>query len=309
MRIVFMGTSDFAVPTLEYLASGAHELVAVYTQPDRHAGRGRPLSQSPVKKVALGHGLLVRQPESLKYSDVVDSLAQLKPDAIVVAAFGKILPDSVLSMPDFGCINIHPSLLPRHRGPSPIQGAILAGDERTGVTIMVMDAGIDSGPILAQREVPIDPADTSQSLSARLALLGAQLLAETLPLWFSQATSPQPQNDRNASYTAPLAKEQGVIDWHLPAVEIWRRVRAYQPWPGCHTRWQRRTLKVLEAACLPGVSDQPGRVVALEGRGVGVQTGDGVLQLLSVQLEGKREMSAKEFVRGQRDFVGALLPS
>jgi methionyl-tRNA formyltransferase len=309
MRIVFMGTSEFAVPTVEYLAASEHELVAVYTQPDKHAGRGRALTQPRVKTVALDHALLVRQPESLKDSGVVDSLNQLKPDTIVVAAFGRILPDSVLTMPDFGCINIHPSLLPRHRGPSPVQGAVLAGDECTGVTIMLMDAGVDSGPILAQREVPIDPADTAQSLSAKLALLGAQLLQETLPLWFSRAITPQPQNDKDASYTTTLAKEQGVIDWHLPAVDIWRRVRAYQPWPGCHTRWRRSALKVLEAAYLPGGRDQPGRVIALEGNDVGVQTGDGILRLLTVQLEGRRKLSAKEFAQGQRDFVGALLPS
>ncbi len=309
MRIVFMGTSQFAVPTIEHLAASEHELVAVYTQPDKHAGRGRALTQPPVKKAALDRGLAIRQPQSLKDSSVVDSLNQLNPDAIVVAAFGRILPDRILSMPDFGCINIHPSLLPRHRGPSPVQGAILAGDECTGVTIMLMDAGIDSGPVLAQRQVPIDPADTAQSLSAKLALHGAQLLEETLPLWFSRAITPQPQNDKHASYTTPLAKEQGVIDWHLPAVDIWRRVRAYQPWPGCHTRWRQSALRVLEAACLPGGQDQPGRVIALEGNGVGVQTGDGILQLLTVQLEGRRKLRAREFVQGQRDFVGTLLPS
>jgi len=309
MRIVFMGTSEFAVPTLEYLAASAHELVAVYTQPDKQSGRGRALTQPPVKKVALRHDLLIRQPESVKETNTVDSLAQLYPDAIVVAAFGKILPDKVLSMPDFGCLNVHPSLLPRHRGPSPVQGAILAGDECAGVTIMLMDAGIDSGPILAQREAPIDPADTAHSLSAKLALFGAQLLEETLPLWFSRAITPQPQNDKDASYTAPLAKEQSVIDWYLPAVDICRRVRAYQPWPGYHTRWRRSVLKVLEAAYLPGGQEQPGRVVPLEGNGVGVQTGDGILQLVTVQLEGRRPLSAKEFLRGQRDFLGALLPS
>ena len=309
MRIVFMGTSEFAVPTLEYLAASEHEVVAVYTQPDKHAGRGRALTQPPVKKVALDHALPVRQPRSLKESNVVDSLNRLRPDAIVVAAFGRILPNGVLGMPDFGCINIHPSLLPRHRGPSPIQGAILAGDEYTGATIMLMDAGIDSGPILAQREAPIDPMDTAQSLSAKLALLAAQLLEETLPPWFSRAITPQPQNDSDASYTTPLAKEQGIIDWHLPAVDIWRRVRAYQPWPGCQTRWRRSVLKVIEAACLPGGRDQPGRVIALEGNGVGVQTGDGILRLLTVQMEGKRKLSAKEFLQGQRDFLGTLLPS
>lgn len=309
MRIVFMGTSDFAVPALEYLVSSEHELVAVYTQPDSHAGRGRALTQPPVKKAALDHALLTLQPETLTDASAVHCLTQLRPDAIVVAAFGKILPKTVLSVPDFGCINIHPSLLPRYRGPSPIQAAILAGDEHTGVTIMLMDTGIDSGPILAQRDVPIDPSDTAGSLTARLAVSGARLLEETLPLWLSRRITPQPQNDQDASYTTPLAKEQGVIDWHLSAVDIWRRVRAYQPWPGCSTQWQRSTLKIIEAACLPGCQGQPGRVVALEGDGIGVQTGDGILRLVTVQFEGRRKLSAEEFARGQRDFLGSLLPS
>ena len=308
MRIVFMGTSEFGVPTLERLVASEHPLIAVYTQPDKPAGRGRSLSVSPVKKMAIKYGLEVRQPNSLNEADVLESLAQLNPDVIVVAAFGKILPEDILNMPPFGCVNIHPSLLPRHRGPSPIQGAILSGDDCTGVTIMLMDRGVDSGPILAQKRVPIAPEDSAESLITNLAHVGAQLLEETLPRWLSHAIIPQPQNDDEASYTKSLSKEQGETNWHLPALEIWRQVRAFQPWPGCYTRWRGKALKVVDASHLPGAQGEPGRVITLAGGGVGVQTAEGVLELLRVQLEGKRKMSAEDFVRGQRDFIGALLP-
>ena len=318
MRIVFMGAPVFGVPALEWLISSQHQVVAVYTQPDRPVGRGRALSSPPVKRVALEYGLDVLQPESLKQPGAVEFLAQLTPDVIVVAAYGKIMPEEVLSLPPFGCINLHPSLLPRHRGPSPIPAAILAGDDSTGVSVMLLDVGIDSGPILAQRRVAIAPEDTTDSLTKKLAQIGAQLLEETLPLWLSRALTPQPQVG-DATYTKLLSKEEGEIDWHLPAVDIERRVRAFYLWPGCYTRWQGKVLKVLEAIPLPvrladsdtsfgGERGEPGRVVPLTGGEVGVQTGGGVLRLRRVQLEGRREMSAEEFLRGQRGFSGALLP-
>ncbi len=309
MRIVFMGTSQFGVPTLEQLVASEHQLIAVYTQPDKPAGRGRTISLSPVKKVAIEHGLEVRQPNNFNEADFLESLAQLSPDVIVVAAFGKILPVEVLNMPPFGCINIHPSLLPKHRGPTPIEGAILAGDDCIGVTIMLMDSGVDSGPILSQKRMPIEPEDSAESLTIKLAHIGAHLLEEILPLWLSHAIIPQPQNDDLASYTKLISKEQGEIDWHLPALEVWRRVRAFQPWPGCYTWWQGKILKVIDASHFPAVQGEPGRVIALARGGVGVQTTEGILQLLTVQLEGRRKMSAEEFVRGQRSFIGALIPS
>jgi len=226
----------------------------------------------------------------------------------VVAAYGQILPEEVLAIPPFGCVNVHPSLLPRHRGPAPIQAAILAGDEYTGVSIMLMDKGVDSGPILSQRRVAIDPEDTAESLTRKLAEVGAQLLEETLPLWLSRSITPRPQQG-DATYTRLLSKEEGEIDWRLPAPEIWRRVRAFQPWPGCYTRWQGKMLKVLEVLPLPGGQAQPGLVIPLGAGQIGIQTGDGVLRLLRVQLEGRRAMTAEEFVRGQRGLIGALLPS
>jgi len=311
MRIVFMGAADFSRPTLELLIHSEHNLVAVYTQPDKPVGRGRTPAFPVVKKVALEHGLTVVQPASFKEAGVREFLARLRPDVILVAALGKILPAEVLTLPPFGCLNLHPSLLPRHRGPSPIQGAILDGDEWTGVSIMLLEEGVDSGPILAQRKVAIELQDTAQSLAKKLAQIAAQLLEDTLPRWLSHSLALQPQPEEGATYTKLISKEEGEIDWHLSAVELWRRVRAFYPWPGFYTKWQGRTFKVLEAIPLPG-GGEPGQVTALEpgaGAALGVETGDGILGLLRVQLEGKKAMSAEEFWRGQRGFVGAILPS
>lgn len=312
MRIVFMGGAEFSVPALERLIQSKHQIVAVYTQPDRPAGRGRALAFTAVKRVALEHGLEVLQPAGFRERAAVDMLCGLGADAIVVAGWGRILPREVLTLPPFGCINLHPSLLPRHRGPSPVQGAILAGDEWTGVSIILMDEGVDSGPILAQSRLPIEPQDNGLSLTNKLAQLGAQLVEETLPLWFSHRLTPRPQPEEGATYTRLLSREDGEIDWHLSAVDIWRQVRAFSPWPGSYTRWQGRTLKVIEATPLQGRDLEPGMVVALEpgqGAPLGVGTGEGVLGLIRLQLEGKRELAAAEFLRGQPGFIGALLPS
>jgi methionyl-tRNA formyltransferase len=308
MRIIFMGTPDFAVSPLKRLLSSDHRLVAVYTSPDKTAGRGQELSVSPVKRVALDHSLDIRQVRSLKDDAAVASLAQLQPDAIVVASYGLILPHRVLSIPPFGCINLHPSRLPRHRGPTPIPSAIFAGDEETGVSIMLMDEGIDTGPILSQQKVPIAPDDTTASLTDKLSHLSAQLLMETLPGWFGGEIKPQPQLEADATYTKMLDKADGEIDWRMPAVDIARRVRAFHPWPGCYTRWRGKTLKVIAATPLAGKRGTPGQTMATEG-GAGIQTGDGILVLRQVQIEGKRQMDIAEFLRGQRDFIGSTLPS
>ena len=310
MRIVFMGTDDFALPALESLFSSEHQIVAVYTQPDKPAGRGRGLLSPAVKKRAQAHGLSVYQPLSLKQLQEQDRLANLRPEVIIVAAFGQILPRSVLDIPPFGCINIHPSLLPRHRGPSPVAATILAGDGNAGVSLMLLDEGMDTGPVLAQQQVPISSKDTTGSLTARLAQIGAQLLMNNLPLWIEGNLIPEPQDNEKATYSRLIGKEDGKIDWHLPAAELWRRVRAFQPWPGCYTTWQGKLMKIIEAVPLPGGKDEPGRVSAINEPQayVGVQAGEGVLGLLQIQLEGKRTMAAEEFVRGQRSFIGALLP-
>jgi methionyl-tRNA formyltransferase len=310
MRVVFMGTPEFAVPALDALIHSEHEIVGVFAQPDEPAGRGRSVVSPPVKKLALQHRLTVHQPPSLRRSCELDRLASLRPDVVIIAAYGKILPESFLSVPSHGCLNIHASLLPRHRGPSPIAAAILAGDEATGVTIMMVTKMMDTGPVLTQRRIPILLHDTAGSLAQKLSGLGAELLMETLPQWLDGKLVPQPQDGDRATYSKMITKEDGLIDWHRPAVELWRRVRAFQPWPGCYTTWQGRTVKIIEAVPLSG-EGTPGQVVTMshEQAAVGVQTGEGVLGLVQVQLEGKRAMSGAEFVRGQRDFIGAQLPS
>ncbi|MBI4283770.1 MAG: methionyl-tRNA formyltransferase [Chloroflexi bacterium] len=312
MRVVFMGTPEFAVPPLEHLMLNRYQVVAVYTQPDKTAGRGRALVASPVKKTALDWQLPVVQPVSFKDAEAVGQLADFHPDVIVVAAFGQILPRSVLALPAHGCINLHPSLLPKFRGASPIASAILAGSEFTGVSVMMMERGLDSGPVLARAQVAISDRDTTGSLTARLSRLAAPLLLEVLPGWMRKELIPRPQDESEATYCRAITKEEGEIDWHLSAVDIWRRVRAFQPWPGCYTRWQGRQLKIIEAMPLAGEKAfEVGQVVALhrEGAVFGVNTEDGILGILSVQMEGKRAMSAAEFLRGQRQFIGATLPS
>ncbi|MBA7626607.1 Methionyl-tRNA formyltransferase [subsurface metagenome] len=314
MRVIFMGTPEFAIPPLKHLILNQYQVVAVYTQPDKPAGRGRSLSATPLKKAALVWKLPVVQPVSLKSAEVVAQLAKFHPEVIVVAAFGQILPQSVLDIPGCRCINIHPSLLPRFRGVSPVAAAILAGDEFTGVSIMLMDRGLDTGPVLARAQIPISAQDTTGSLTAKLALIAAQLLSEILSRWSRGELTPQPQNEAEATYSGSISKEEGEIDWRLPAVGIWRRVRAFQPWPGCYTRWRGRQLKVIEAVPLSAIRAlEVGQVVALTSAteseaAFGISTGEEILGVLRVQLEGKRAMSATEFLRGQRQFIGAILP-
>lgn len=312
MRVVFMGSPEFAVTPLERLILNQYRVVAVYTQPDKMAGRGRSLVSPPLKRTALTWELPVVQPARLRSAGSVAQLADLHPDVIVVAAYGQILPQPVLDIPVHGCINIHPSLLPGYRGVSPVAAAILAGDSFTGVSIMLMDSGTDTGPVLARAQIPISAQDTTGSLTAKLSLIGAQLLLEVLAFWSRGELTPQPQNEAEATYCGAISKEAGEIDWHLSAEEIWRQVRAYQPWPGSYTSWQGRQLKIIEAVPLGGEGGlEAGQVIALNKKGAafGVNTGDGVLGVLRVQLQGKRAMPAAEFLRGQRQLIGAVLPS
>jgi methionyl-tRNA formyltransferase len=312
-----MGTPEFAVPVLvslveiDSLGTSRGQVVGVVTQPDRPSGRGRKLQPSPVKVVARRYGLPVLEPTSLRKPESQADLLALQPDVIIVAAFGQILPSEVLDLPPHGCINVHASLLPRWRGAAPIAAAILAGDEITGITIMKMDAGLDTGPILSQRSIPIGPDDTRESLTARLAELGAGLLSDTLPDWLAGHIQPQPQDDGQATLAPRLAKEEGRIDWHEPAEKIARRVRAFYPWPGAFTFWQGKQLKILRAAASletrpKGEASPPGTVI--EGPdGPGIVTGLGILNLYEVQPAGKRPMPADTFTHGARGFVGSRL--
>lgn len=306
-RVSFMGTPHFAVPTLLALGE-SHQIVGVVTQPDRQAGRGRKVVASPVKEMALAQGWPLLQPATLRSPDAVAQLAAWNPDVIVVAAFGQILHQPVLALPPYGCLNVHASLLPRYRGAAPIAAAILNGETVTGVTIMHMDEGLDTGPVLAQAECPIVPDDTTATLTAGLAGLGAELLVATLPGWLTGQISARPQDDSLASYCKPLEKADGHLDWTQHAAHLDRQVRACDPWPGAFTTWQGQRLRVLRARARPAWQGQarPGQVIELDGS-IGVATGRGALQLVEVQLAGKKPMTAVVFARGQRDLVGNLL--
>lgn len=311
-RIVFMGTPDFAVPALAALITAGPELhtqvIAAYTQPDRPAGRGKKVAFSPVKTHAAAGGVPVVQPAGLrKQPAAVEELTALAPDLIVVAAYGLILPPSVLAIPRLGCINVHASLLPAYRGASPIAAAILDGLAATGVSIMLMDEGMDTGPVLAQARQPIHADDTTATLSARLAQQGADLLVATLPGWLAGALTPISQADLPGapSVCRLIRKAQGEIDWRQPAVTLERMTRAYTPWPGAYTSWAGGLLKIWRASVIVGKAE-PGRVVRTNS-GPAVGTGAGLLQLASVQPAGKRAMDAVSFVNGAPDFIGAQL--
>ena len=309
VRTVFMGTPQFAVTILESVLQSSCQVLTVYTQPDKPAGRGRPVVFPPVKKLALERQIPVIQPETFKSTQVVEKLISFQPELVIVAAFGAILPPEVLSLPKFACLNVHPSLLPRHRGPSPVANTILCGDELTGVTIMLMDAGMDTGPILAQEKMGISSMNTTGSLSSKLADVGAKLLLETLPKWLGGELRPQAQDESQATYSKLITSKDAEIDWHLSAVELWRRVRAYNPWPICYTWCQGKRLKIHSSIPFNNVANGEMRevITLAEPPGVGVVTGDGILGLCQVQLEGKREMSVNDFARGKRDFIGCVL--
>lgn len=262
---VFMGTPEFAVPSLAALVNAGYDVVGVYTRPDQPAGRGQKLTESPVKAAARGYGLPIFQPATLRAAAAQAALAALAPELIVVAAYGLILPQAVLDLPRFGCVNVHGSLLPRHRGAAPIAAAILAGDAETGVSIMLMDAGVDTGPVLSTAALPVAPDDTTGTLTPKLAALGADLLTATLPRWLRGEITPQPQPTEGATLAPRLAKEAGAIDWREPVWLIERRVRAYQPWPGAYTTWRGQMLKVLRAEV--GGQGAGGRRQEAGGRG------------------------------------------
>ena len=318
MRIVFFGSPEFALPTLQALLDSPHEVVAVVTQPDRPAGRRHALTPPPVKVRALDRGLPVLQPPKVSDEASVEALRALDADVFVVAAYGQILRQRVLDLPKRGCLNVHASLLPRHRGASPIAAAILAGDSVAGVTIMEMVRALDAGPMVATVEEPVLASDTTGSLEARLANAGALKLVEVLDGWASGAIAAQLQDDALATYAPQLQRSDALIDWTRPAIDIWRAVRAYNPWPVAYTTIQGQELRVLEAWPVDGDSDAlPGTVLApsrlppepteTAAETFAVQTGNGALAVLRLQKPGGKPMAGLEFLRGQRDFIGAML--
>lgn len=305
-----MGTPQFAVPVLSALLDAGHDIVAVYSQPDRPTGRGKRVAATPVKRFAEERGLRVYQPPSLRAPEVQDELASLSPDVIVVAAYGLFLPPGTLEMPPLGCLNVHPSLLPRYRGASPVASAILSGDSVTGVTVMKIGEQMDAGPVLASREAAIGPEENAEELTVRLFETGASLLVEVLPEWEQGRLEARPQNESEATVTRRLSREDGEIAWGLDAAHIARQVRAYHPWPGSFTRWGDRLLKVVEASAVDSqdeASSPPGTVVSLPDGGVGIATGEGLLAVRRLQLAGRQVGEAGEFVQGHPDFVGATV--
>jgi methionyl-tRNA formyltransferase len=300
VKIVFMGSPDFAIPSLQALA-GRYPIIGVVTQPDRPAGRGRTLTPPLVKRLALELGLPVIQPERLRQPEAMAQLQAWAPDLIVVAAFGQILRPVVLDLPRLGCVNVHASLLPRWRGAAPIQAALLHGDAETGVTIMRIDPGVDTGPTLSQRALPIQPDDNAGTLSQRLAVLGSELLLETLPGYLSGAFIPQPQDESGATYAPMLKKEDGQLDFSQPAEALARRVRAFNPWPGAFTTWQGQILKIRRAHTSPAPCAAPGQAAIHQGLPA-FCTADGLLVLDELQPAGKKPQPGKAFLQGARGW-------
>jgi methionyl-tRNA formyltransferase len=303
LRLGFAGTPEFAVPALEALLE-TQQICAVFTQPDRPAGRGQPLHASPVKTLATRHGLTVHQPESFKSPEALEILRDLELDALVVVAYGLILPPAALQSPKLGCINIHASLLPRWRGAAPIQHAVLAGDAKTGVTIMRMEAGLDTGPMLAVREIDLRVNDTAHTVHDRLARLGAELIVETLEALAQGRVREVPQPAEGVTYAGKIHKADALIDWRQDAVQVSRRVRAFNPWPIAETRLDGMQLRIWEAeACEPPAAAQgaaPGAVLAATEDGIDVACGRGVLRILRLQLAGRKPLLPREFLQGQR---------
>lgn len=310
MNIVFMGTPEFAVPSLQALVGGGYRVAAVVTQPDRPKGRKRQLTPPPVKAEAERHGIPVYQPEKLRRSEVIEELRRIAPDLIVTAAYGQILPRSVLDIPRLGCINVHASLLPKYRGGAPIHHAVMNGDRVTGVTIMYMAEGLDTGDMISRVEVPIGDEDTTGTMFRKLSLAGAELLVRTLPRLSEGSVRAEPQDHGQATYAANIGREDERIDWSRPAAALFHQVRGLNPFPGAFTTWNGEILKVWACARpAPGGASEaaPGTVVAVSAAGIDVATGGGLLRLTEVQPAGKKAMAAEAFVRGTALLPGTVL--
>jgi methionyl-tRNA formyltransferase len=308
VKVVFMGTSSFAVPSLARLLTSTHRLLAVVTQPDRPQGRGRRISPSPVKQAALAHGLPVLQPNRARDPAFLAELQALAPEVIVVAAYGQLLPPALIALPPKGCVNVHASLLPKYRGAAPVNWALIHGEQVTGVTIMLMDESLDTGPILLQVAQDIDPADDAGALQGRLAHLGAEALLQALAGLESGTLKPIPQAHAQATYAPKLRKEDGRIRWERSAVEIVHLIRGVTPWPGAFTTHAGKPLRIWRAlATAAEVGEAPGTIARIERRGVWVATGDGYLVLQEVQPAGGRRMDVGAYARGHGLRVGDVL--
>ena len=309
MKVLFMGTPDFAAVTLEQLITSGHELLGVVTQPDKQKGRGHELSFSPVKELAVKHNIPVFQPVKAKDPEFLELVRSMAPQVIVVAAFGQILPKALLDIPPYGCINVHGSLLPKYRGAAPIQYSIIDGEPETGITIMYMDVGIDTGDIILQAKLPIAENETGGSLFDKMAELGADLLLEALQQLEEGRAVRIPQDNEKATYVKILSKEMGLLDFKQPAVKLERLIRGLNPWPTAYTSLFGKTLKLWQAhvEALDRPSVLPGEVVEVRKDSLVVATGDGALVVKELQLEGKKRMTAEAFLRGYSIAVGTIL--
>lgn len=304
MRVVFMGTPAFAVPSLEALVNSDHEVVGVVTQPDRPKGRGQTVVPCPVKELAVARGLSVRQPDKIKSPEFLQQLTEWQPDVIAVTAFGRILPKTILDLPSMGCVNVHGSLLPAYRGAAPVQWALIHGDTETGITTMLMDEGMDTGAVLLQRTVPIEPEDTALELGARMAQAGGALLVETLTRLAAHTVVPRVQDHSRATMAPLLKKEDGVIDWTQPATKIANRLRGLSPWPGSYTFHHEHRLIIRKGrvdangGLVGGSVQRPGTILAVGPTSFWVETGEGRIEVLEVQPANKKRMSVEQFLLG-----------
>ncbi|MCZ4060044.1 methionyl-tRNA formyltransferase [Pantoea sp. LMR881] len=302
LKIIFAGTPDFAARHLDALLASEHQVIGVFTQPDRPAGRGNKLTAGPVKVLAQAHDIPVFQPKSLRPEENQQLIAELQADVMVVVAYGLILPKAVLEMPRLGCINVHGSLLPRWRGAAPIQRALWAGDSETGVTIMQMDVGLDTGDMLYKLACPITPEDTSATLYDKLAQLGPQGMLDTLAQLASSLAQPEKQDEASANYAEKLSKEEARLNWQLSAVQLERCIRAFNPWPVSFFIIDGQPVKVWKATVLPHANKQPGEIIAADKSGIQIATADGVLNLLQIQPSGKKPMSAQDLLNSRREW-------
>jgi methionyl-tRNA formyltransferase len=298
VRIVFLGTPEFAVPTLEQSVEAGHDVAVVVTQPDRPKGRGHEPAAPPVKEAALRLGLEVHQPDRIRTPEAIELLRGLKPEAMVVVGYGKIIPQAIIDIPPQGIVNVHASLLPKYRGAAPVQWAIANGETETGVTTMRIDAGLDTGDILLQRETGIGPEETAVELAERLAAMGAALLVETLAGLERGEIVPRPQDSTQATFAPVLKKEDGRIEWSRPAHEIVNRIRGFAPWPGCHTSLRGKTLEILKARIIEDGGGQPGSAHPTRSRLVVSCGGGTALEILEVRMEGRKKMRAADFQNG-----------
>ena len=309
MKIIYMGTPDFAVEALEALASSRHEVTAVFTQPDKPKGRGKAMQFTPVKEVALRENIPVYQPKKVRDPEVIQKIRELAPDVLVVVAFGQIIPQEILDIAPYGCINVHGSLLPKYRGAAPIQWAVIDGEKESGVTTMQMDAGLDTGDMLLKTVVPLDEKETGGSLFDKLSKAGADLLLETLDALENGTVTPQKQGESPTAYAKMLTKDMGAIDWNRPAKELERLIRGLNPWPSAYTFLNGKTLKVWKCAVERAEcgKEAPGTIIGVDKSGIHVACGSDALILKEVQLEGKKRMETDAFLRGYQVTAGTML--